>query len=766
VPTSTSSLSSEHSQAASIGKDLIAGTVVFLVALPLCLGIALASGAPLFSGILAGVVGGIVVGWISGSHTSVTGPAAGLTAIVAVQIEKLGSFEAFLVAVLFAGLIQIAMGLARFGFIAAFFPSSVIKGLLAAIGVILIIKQTPYIFGLHNGGEATEMAGLVGEVDEVARYTWHWGATALGVASILFLQIWDRTPRLKKSVIPAPLLVVLAGVAVYFVFAQLGARWAFEDKHLVRVPVASNFREFIGFLYFPDFSVLFAGSTVYLAAVTVAIVASLETLLNLEAVDNLDPRRRSSPPSRELFAQGVGNTICGLIGGLPVTAVIVRGSVNISAGAQSKLSAIFHGFLLAGLVILLPQYLNLIPLASLAAILIVTGFKLASPVLIKNVYLEGRYQFIPFIVTLVGIVVTDLLAGILIGLAVSLLFILYSNYRRPLKLVIERHLGGDVHHLELANQVSFLNRGAMERVFRSVPRGGQLFIDARNTDYIDPDIASLIRDYIGKTAPVKGVTVSVLGLHDQYRQIRDVIEYVDYSTSELQRSLKPIQVLEILREGNRRFSSGHPLRRDVSRQVSNAAQGQYPMAVVMSCMDSRTPAEMIFDLGLGDILNVCLAGNAMVGPRVLGSAEYGCVVAGAKLIVIMAHTDSQVMRSAIEAVCNESVAGLGDHFPSIIEAIRPSMPPNIKHGYPHMSEAERSALVDQVAQEHARKSIEMILEASSTIRDLVARGEVGMVAAMYDTRTGVIEFLSDSAVGIDAAQIQLSAPGEHSKVPS
>ncbi len=766
MSTSSPSTSPDPNWVSSVGKDLIAGTVVFLVALPLCLGIALASGAPLFSGIVAGVIGGIVVGWLSGSHTSVTGPAAGLTAIVAVQIDRLGSFEAFLVAVLIAGLLQIAMGLARFGFIAAFFPSSVIKGLLAAIGVILIIKQAPYIIGLHNGTETTELGGLAGPVEDVAAYSLHWGATALGISSIIFLQIWDKIPRLKKSIVPAPLLVVLGGVAAYFLFERFGGRWAFDNIHLVSVPVAGSMNEFLDSFYLPDFSILLAGSGAYIAAITIAVVASLETLLNLEAVDNLDPRRRSSPPSRELFAQGVGNTLCGLIGGLPVTSVVVRGSVNVYAGARSKISAIFHGFLLAGLVMLLPQYLNLIPLSCLAAILIVTGFKLASPVLIKNVYSEGRYQFMPFIITLVAIVLTDLLVGILIGLGVSLLFILNSNYRRPAKLVIEKHLGGDVHHLELANQVSFLNKGAIERVFRSVPSGGQLFIDARNTDYIDPDITSLIRDYINKTAPVKGVTVSVLGLHEHYRQIPDDIQYVDYSTSELQRSLKPIQVLEILREGNQRFSSGHPLRRDVSRQVNIAAQGQYPMAVVMSCMDSRTPAEMIFDLGLGDILNVCLAGNVMVGPRVLGSAEYGCVVAGAKLIVIMAHTDSEVMRSAVEAVCNDSVEGLGNHFPSIIEAIRPSMPEDIRSRYASLSEEDRNALVDQIAQDHARKSIQMILEASGTIRELAESGEVGMIAAMYNTHSGVIEFLSDSAIGMDPAEVQSSASGMHSRVPA
>ena len=498
-----------------LSRDLTAGLVVFLVALPLCLGVALASNAPLLSGVLAGIVGGILVGILSGSHTSVSGPAAGLTAVVAAQIASLGSFEAFLLAVVIAGLIQIALGLARAGFLAAFFPSSVIKGLLAAIGVILILKQIPHVLGhdpdpegdmafLQPDDENTfsELGRLLGDIQP--------GAAVIGLVSIALLVVWDRWRSLKRSNIPAPLVVVLLGVGISLVFRRLGGRWVIEPSHLVQVPVADSLAGFFGLLPTPDFS-QWSNPAVYIAAVTIAAVASLETLLNLEAVDKLDPQRRTSTPSRELMAQGIGNVVAGLIGGLPITSVIVRSSVNINAGGRTKLATIVHGVLLLVSVVFLPAWLNLIPLSCLAAILLVTGVKLASPALVRRMWDEGRYQFVPFALTVVAIVLTDLLIGVLIGLAVSIGFILRSNVRRPLRRIVEKHLGGEVVHIELANQVSFLNRAALARVLDEVPRGGHVLLDAQNTDYIDPDVLDLIRDFKEQTAPARGVEVSLLG---------------------------------------------------------------------------------------------------------------------------------------------------------------------------------------------------------------------------------------------------------------
>ncbi|MFN0196425.1 MAG: SulP family inorganic anion transporter, partial [Planctomycetaceae bacterium] len=450
-------------------RDLLASFVVFLVALPLCLGIALASNAPLFSGIIAGVIGGIVVGFLSGSNTSVSGPAAGLTAVVSALIVSLGSFDAFLLAVVICGILQIALGLAQAGALSAFFPSSVIKGLLAAIGVILILKQLPHVFG-HDSDPEGEMSFVqpdrettFSELGELMADI-HPGASVIGLLSIALLIFWDRCKPLKNSLVPAPLVVVLLGVAVSFLLKRFDGRWVIEADHLVQV------RGVESFLRMPDFS-QWNNPAIYTAGITLAIVASLETLLNLEGVDKLDKKHRESPPSRELLAQGVGNLIGGLIGGLPVTAVIIRGSVNINAGAETKLSTVMHGVLLLVCVMFLPVYLNMIPLSCLAAILLLTGFKLASPALFKQMWSEGRYQFLPFMITLVAIVLTDLLYGILIGLGTSIVFILASNLRRPIRRFDEKHIGGEVLRIEMANQVSFLNRAALEKVLRGAKRG-------------------------------------------------------------------------------------------------------------------------------------------------------------------------------------------------------------------------------------------------------------------------------------------------------
>ena len=440
---------------ASISSDLLAGLAVFIVALPLCLGVALSSNAPLLSGLMAGIVGGVLVGILSGSHTSVSGPPAGLTAIVAAEIAALGSFEAFLLAVVVAGLIQIGLGTARAGFIAAFFPSSVLKGLLAAIGVILILKQIPHVLGRDADPEGDmsfqqpDHENTFSEFGELP-FDVHAGAAVIGLVSIAVMIVWDRYRPLKKSRIPAPLVVVLLGVCISAVFRQLGGRWLIGAKHLVQVPVAASLPALVGFLHWPDFS-QWSNLAVYKGGLTIALVASLETLLNLEAVDKIDPQQRTSPPSRELVAQGIGNITVGLLGGIPLTSVVVRSSVNINAGGQTKLSAISHGVLLFVCVLFLPVWLNQIPLSCVAAILLVTGAKLASPKLVRQMWNEGRYQFLPFALTVIAIVLTDLLIGILIGFVVSLSFILNSNLRRPIRRVFEKHLGGNVLHIELAN---------------------------------------------------------------------------------------------------------------------------------------------------------------------------------------------------------------------------------------------------------------------------------------------------------------------------
>ncbi len=731
---------------ATVLTDIKAGLVVFFVALPLCLGIALASGAPLLSGLLAGIIGGILVGLFSGSHTSVSGPAAGLSAVVAAQILSLESFSAFLMALILAGMIQIGLGVAKRGFISEFFPTSVIKGLLAAIGVIIILKQIPHLMG-HDPDPEGEMSFIQPDLEttfsELIRMFGdiQLGAAIVGLISIALLVLWDNWKSLKTSLFPAPVAVVLFGIGAGLWFEQLGEPWVIEPTHLVQVPVTSSVGELFGLLPRPDFS-QWTNPTLYTAAMTLAIVASLETLLNLKAVDRLDLQQRTSPPSQELLAQGIGNMVCGLVGGIPVTSVIIRGSVNVNAGAKTKLATIIHGTLLLVSIPLIPTWLNMIPLSCLAAILIVTGVKLASPALVKQMWNQGRYQFIPFAATVTAIVFTDLLIGIVLGLVVAIGFILNSNMRRPVHRFVEKYLGGDVVHVELANQVSFLNRAALSKVLKEVPRNGHVLLDARNTDYIDPDVLGLIRDFKEQTGPAHGVEVSLVGFQGEHN-FEDEIQYVDYSTREIQDTITPQQVLNLLKEGHKRVRAGRRLTRDFSRQVRATAEAQHPLAVALSCIDSRTPVELIFDLGMGDIFSIRIAGNVTSG-QVLASAEFGCAVAGAKLIVVIGHTRCGAVSAAVKLLkLPQTVAETTgcQHFDSIINEIRCPAESVSMQMTAEPSAPDTVAIVDSVARENVFRVVKEMRKQSRTLDKLVQERRIAIVGAMYDVTTGGIEFL-------------------------
>lgn len=724
-------------------RDLTAGLVVFLVAVPLCLGIALASNAPLLSGILAGIVGGILVGSISKSQTSVSGPAAALAAIVASQIQILGSFPALQLAIVIAGALQVGLGLMRAGAVAAFFPSSVIKGLLAAIGVLLILKQIPHLLGhdadpegdmsFHQPDHANTFSELFHMVDHI-----HFSASAIGVGSLLLLIFWNRSDRLKQLPIPSQLAAVLFGVGTGLVLEWVG--WGVEKTNFVHVPIAADFGGMLEFLQLPDFSAIW-NPAVLKAGFTIALAASLGSLLNLESVDNLDRQKRTSPPSRELVAQGCGNMLSGLIGGLPMTSEIVRGSVNVNAGSQTKLSAIIHGVLLLVSIIVFPRLLNLIPLSCLAAILLFTGAKLASIPLFKEMWREGRYQFAPFILTVLAIVFTDVLTGVVMGLVISLGFVLNSNLRRPIRRFVEKQLGGEVLHIELANQVSFLNRAALSRVLDEVPRTGHVLLDAQETDYIDPDVLSLIRTFNSEVAPARNIKVSLIGFRTKY-QLQDQVQYLDCSTPELQSQLTPAMVLHILKDGHQRFRDGQRLKRDLGRQVRATRQKQHPLAVVLSCIDSRAPSELIFDVGLGDIFGIRVAGNILT-TEVLGSMEYACAVAKAKLIVVMGHTRCGAVTAAVEYLDMNPVQATGcQNITPILEAIQCSV---CDREIEHVTRLEeKDSFIDTVAEEHVRRITDDVLHKSVTLKRLHDEGVIAIVGAMYDVASGTIEFLPHS----------------------
>ena len=483
----------------SIGADAPASIVVLLVALPLCLGIALASGAPLFSGIIAGIVGGVIVGLFSGSELSVSGPAAGLTAIVAMAIGKLNVYEAFLVAVVIAGIFQLILGFLNAGIIGDYIPNSVIKGMLAAIGLILILKQMPHLVGYdadYVGDENFKQGDKANTFSELSNAlgAFSLAAIVIGTISIAILTLWE-TPIFKKQVIfkyiPGPLIVVILGAIINEYLMTSSPDTALKGKELVNLPVSNNINHFFSFFTFPNFSYI-TNFEVWKAALTLAIVASLETLLGIEAVDKLDPLKRVTPTNRELKAQGIGNIISGLIGGLPLTSVIVRSSANVASGAKSKVSAILHGVFLFLFVLLIPTLINKIPLASLAAILVFTGYKLAKIPLFLEFYKKGLDQFIPFVATIIAILMTDLLIGILIGISVGLFFLLRSNFKSAIMVVNDQNN----YLIRLRKDVSFLNKPIIKKKLESVPENAFVIIDATRADFIDKDIIEEINNFM------------------------------------------------------------------------------------------------------------------------------------------------------------------------------------------------------------------------------------------------------------------------------
>lgn len=481
--------------------DLPASLVVFLVAVPLCLGIALASGAPLFSGIIAGIVGGIAVGALSGSQLGVSGPAAGLAVIVLTAIQELGAFEIFLLAVVLGGVFQLLLGFAKAGIIGYYFPSSVIKGMLSGIGIIIILKQIPHAVGYDKDYEGSLAFAQPDGHNTFSELFYMFeaispGAVIITVLSMLILILWEQ-PFMKRirlfQIVQGPLIVVSLGILLNLLFQSMPAL-ALGGDQVVSIPVADSIAGFFGQFTFPDFSQI-GNSAVWVTGITIAVVASLETLLCLEATDKLDPFKRVTPANRELKAQGVGNLISGLIGGLPITQVIVRSSTNIQSGGRTKVSAIVHGIILLLSAMAIPKLLNLIPLASLAAILFLVGYKLAKPVLFKQMFNLGQSHFVPFMVTILGIVFTDLLMGIGIGLVVAIFYVLYNNYKKPFLFESDKHIKDGTIHLELAEDVTFINKASIQRTLTQIPDGSKVVIDASKSINIDHDVIEIIQEF-------------------------------------------------------------------------------------------------------------------------------------------------------------------------------------------------------------------------------------------------------------------------------
>jgi len=507
---------------ANLKSDFASGLVVFLVALPLCLGIAMASGAPLFSGIIAGVIGGIVVGYLSQSHISVSGPAAGLTAIILTAITDFGAFDVFLLSVFIAGLIQLALGFLKAGSISNYFPTNVIEGMLAGIGIIIILKQLPHAFGYdadfegdqafiqHDGSNSFSF--LFDVINHI-----QLGAVVISLVSLVILISWDKVSFLKKlKLVPGALIAVIIGVVLNEIFISSGSSLAIAKEHLVSLPVPQSFNEFKSILIMPDFTAV-TNPQVWVVGVTIAIVASIETLLCIEAADRMDVQKRYTNTNVELRAQGIGNILSSLLGGLPMTSVVVRSSANNNAGAKSKMSTIIHGVLLLISVLAIPAVLNKIPLATLATVLILVGYKLAKPATFLHFWKKGKYQFVPFIATLVFVVATDLLKGVALGIIISIIFVLRGNLKRAYSFKREEYEDGDVIHIDLAQEVSFLNKAAIKLTLNEIPENSKVIINAHDTEYIAHDVLDLIREFKETRAIDENIKVKLKGFKKAYQ---------------------------------------------------------------------------------------------------------------------------------------------------------------------------------------------------------------------------------------------------------
>lgn len=608
--------------------DFPASVVVFFVALPLCLGIALASGAPIFSGIISGIVGGVVVGLASGSRFGVSGPTAALVVLVLSYIKELGSFEALLLAVIFAGLIQVVMGFMRLGTIAYYFPASVLRGIIAGIGIVIVIRQIPHVLGydpeiIGDFGEFALVGGMTNLENALIFMT--PDVLLISAISLLTIILWDGFLSSKHrffSIVRAPLVAVIIGVI-------LNNNFDLEAHHIVEVPVTENFAQFFSHIILPDFA-QFTNVEIYKIGLVIAIIASIETLLSVEVIDKMDPAKNITDPNRELKAQGLGNIVSGFLGGLPLSQIIVRSSANITSGAKTKKSAVLHGILLLIAVLAIPEFLNMIPIASLACILLVIGYKLARPSSFKKIYLEGWHEFAPFIATALGIVVFDVLKGVLIGFVVALI----CRIRKTNEVVL---------------------------------------------------------------------------------------------TKEKRSNITPEMAVDILKEGNLRFVKNLKTDRNLLKQVNENSGSQNPFAFVLSCIDSRTSAELIFDQGLGDIFSCRIAGN-VINDDIIGSMEFACKVAGVKLIMVLGHSGC----GAIKGACGDMAMG---KLTNLLNKIKPSV-----EVARNQSNLVGSEFVEKVAELNVELATKQITEQSEIIRELFEQRKIAIISGMYDVSTGVVKF--------------------------
>ncbi|MFU8789377.1 MAG: bifunctional SulP family inorganic anion transporter/carbonic anhydrase [Methylobacter sp.] len=718
---------------ANLKYDLPAGLAIFLVAVPLSLGIALASGAPLFSGLIAGIIGGLIVAPLSGSELGISGATAGIAVIVWSAIDKLG-FNGFLLALVIAGIFQIIMGLSKAGVIAYYFPSSVINGMLSGMGLILFLKQIPHAMGYdrdYEGDTSFFQSDNYSSFTELGNIFEFSSPTAIVIAliSLAILVLWEQ-PFMKaqrfSQLFQGVLIAILAGTLINLGLQSFYPELALGGNHLVMIPVLNNADDLLNQLHYPDFSQL-NNPAIYFTALTLAVVASLKTLLSVEAVDKMDPYKRVTPTNRELIAQGIGNACSGLIGGLPLAQVVVRSSVGVQSEAKTKAAAIVCGLLLLFAVIFIPALINKIPLASLASVLLVVGYKLIRPKSFTLMYKAGMYHFVPFCITILGMVFTDMLFGLIIGLIAALFSILLENYKSAFYFN-ESHIGNKTI-LRLSEHVSFLNKANIQRTFERLPDYSEVVIDATRSKYIDYDVYEIIENFKIE-AQRKRIKLTIENLRGF--GVLDPVENARAPTYDTQQALTPDKVLTLLREGNERFVNNLKSNRNLLEQINDTRQGQFPIAIILSCMDSRTSVELIFDQGLGDVFSARVAGN-IVNDDILGSMEYACKLAGSKLIVVLGHSHCGAIKGACADVELAHLSGLLHKIKPAVEAVKAE-----EESVDASPSNDR--FIQKVANKNVQLTVEQIKNKSPLLAGMLESGEIGIVGGMYDIETGKVKF--------------------------
>lgn len=712
-------------------NDLLASIVVFLVAIPLCLGVALAAGAPIYSGIVSGISGGIIAGLLSRSNLSVSGPSAAIVAIIISALSQLQHYETVLLAIFFAGILQVMAGYKRCGFFADYIPNNVIQGMLSAIGILLIIKQIPLSFTItKNFGEL--QAALVDSAEGVGfhplmnlAFHINSGGLILSTFALSVMLYIEKTKVSWLKLLPGAIVVVILGSLLNMWFIHHKSIFAQHVPLLVNIPQYDSLGHIWQTLAKPNWSE-WLNPQVYLYAFLIAAVISLETLMNITATEKVDPRHQSIDKDRELYAQGLANMIAAIFGGIPLSSVIVRTSVNIQSNAKTKVSTILHGVFLLLSFCFIPHILNQIPLCILSSILIFTGYKLTKPKIYQSLYQQGMHRFLPFIVTLLVIVCFNLLLGIIIGLITHLFFILRSSSQVRIDLIQEVYPTGISNRLVLPQQTTFLNKASLIAELNTIPNDSQLIIDARFTEFMDKEIIEFIQEFKEEQAPQKNISLNLTGFKDHYA-IHDHVNFINVTTFDAQSVLSPTKVLDILKQGNERFLNDQIIHRSNMMDIQHTAKTQHPIAIVLGCIDSRVPVETIFDMTLGDLFCVRIAGN-VVNDDILASIEYACHVVGAKLIVVLGHTGC----GAINAACHNFKEG---HITQLLKKIKPAI-----HVQEKVSSTINEHFIEHVTHLNIAHSMSEITHKSPILHQLLEEQKIGIVGAVYDIHSGRVQF--------------------------